>query len=186
MKRLKYCLLLFAFVLNSSTQAQDLFYTKSGKIRFFSTTPLEDIEAVNREATSFLNTQTGELQFSVLIKGFKFQKALMEEHFNENYMESDKFPKATFKGSITNLPAVDWGKDGTYTVKLSGDLTIHGVTRKETFDGTLTVKGNSITSNSVFRVKPADYGIKIPAIVSDKIAESIEVTVNAAYEPYKK
>lgn len=167
-------------------QAQDMLITKNAKVRFFSTTPIEDIEAVNQEATSLINKSNGEMAFTVLIKSFRFQKALMQEHFNENYMESDKFPKSTFKGSITNLSDINFAKDGTYKTDVKGDLTMHGVTQPVTTSGTITVKDGKVSSNAVFKVKLDDYKIERPAVVANKIADFIEVTVDAAYEPFKK
>lgn len=167
-------------------QAQDMLITKNAKVRFFSTTPIEDIEAINQEATSLINKSNGEMAFTVLIKSFRFQKALMQEHFNENYMESDKFPKSTFKGSITSLSDINFAKDGTYKTDVKGDLTMHGVTQPVTTSGTITVKDGKVSSNAVFKVKLDDYKIERPAVVANKIADFIEVTVDAAYEPFKK
>jgi len=172
-------------LLSQAAIAQDIHMTRSAKVSFFSTTPVENIDAVNKEATSFVNTKSGEIVFAVLIKSFKFEKALMEEHFNENYMESTKFPKSDFKGKITNLSEINFAKDGTYKTKVSGSLTMHGVTQPANADGTITVKGGAISANSKFKVKLADYKIERPAVVSDKIAETIEITVDAAYEVKK-
>jgi polyisoprenoid-binding protein YceI len=147
---------------------------------FYSETPIETIKADNKQVNSALDIQTGDFVFKVLIKSFVFEKALMQEHFNENYLESDKFPNATFQGKVTNLSAVDFKKEGTYDVTVEGDLTIHGVTKKVTEKGTFTVKaGDKIHGNAKFMVKPADYNIKIPATVMKNIAETIEVTVDA-------
>ena len=155
------------------------YMTRTGKVTFFSSTPVENIEAFNNDVSSVLYSKSGEVAFVVPIKSFKFEKALMQEHFNENYMESDKYPKADFKGKVTNLGDVNFAKDGNYSVKVAGALTIHGVTKNVSLPGTITVKGGSITTNSKFKVKTADYGIKIPAMVKNKIAEQIEVTVNS-------
>ena len=163
--------------LSTMTYAQK-YLTRTGKVTFFSTTPVENIEAFNNDVSSVLDAKSGEIAFIVPIKSFKFEKALMQEHFNENYMESDRYPKADFKGKITDISSVNFSKDGTYNVKTTGKLTIHGVTKDVTIPGTVTVKGNSITANSKFMVKTADYGIKIPAMVANKIAEQIEETVN--------
>ncbi len=107
----------------------------------------------------------------------------MQEHFNENYMESDKFPKSNFKGKIDNLSKIDFKKDGTYPAEVSGDLTIHGVTKHITTKGTIVVKGSTITANSKFMVVPTDYGIRIPIIVENKIAKEMQVTVDITYTP---
>lgn len=162
------------------TKSQKI-YTKNGSISFFSKTALENISADNNQVTSILNQQNGEIQFSVLIKAFHFKKALMEEHFNENYMESDKYPKAIFKGAITDISKVNFTKDGSYVVTVSGDLTIHGITNKVSVPGTITIKSAVASASASFAVRPADYKISIPKLVKDNIAESINITVNCNY-----
>lgn len=164
--------------LAGSASAQK-YLTKTGKVTFFSSTPMENIEAFNNEAASAIDTKSGDIVFQVPIKSFKFEKALMQEHFNENYMESDKFPRAEFKGKIADLSNVNFSKDGTYNVKSNGKLTIHGVTKDVSIPGTVVVKGNTATVNSKFNIKTADYNIAIPAVVEGKIAKNIEVTVNS-------
>jgi len=158
------------------------YYTKNGNISFFSKASLENIQADNNQVMSVLNTQTGDMQFSVLIKSFHFEKALMEEHFNENYLESDKFPKATFKGVISDVSKISFTTDGMYNVSVTGDLTLHGVTKKITSTGTITVKGGKISADSKFNIKLADYNVSIPKLVKDNIAESVEVKVVALYD----
>jgi len=165
--------------------AQDMHQTRTAKIQFFSKTSVENIDAVNKEATSFLNTKTGDVVFAALIKSFRFEKALMEEHFNENYMESTKFPKSDFKGKISNLADVDFSKDGMYKAKVTGNLTMHGLTQPATADAIITVKGGKISASSKFKVKLNDYKIERPAVVADKISDTIEISVDAAYEPKK-
>jgi uncharacterized membrane protein len=155
------------------------YLTRTGKVTFFSSTPVENIEAFNNDVSGVLDSKSGDVVFIVPIKSFKFEKALMQEHFNENYMESDKYPKADFKGRIANLSDVNFAKDGTYNVKMAGRLTIHGVTKEVSLPGSVTVKGNSVVANTKFSVKTADYGIKIPAVTANKIAQQIEVTVNS-------
>lgn len=159
------------------------YFTKTGHIWFFSDAPLEDIEAHNRQVTSILKTETGEMVFKVLMKGFQFEKALMQEHFNEKYVESDLYPESTFKGSITNIDEVDFESDGTYEVNVEGDLSIHGVTTPVEAKGTLEVKENKIIGKCTFQVAVADYKIKIPGAVRDNIAEVIDIHVDMVYEP---
>lgn len=159
-----------------------LFMTRHGQVSFFSKTPMENIEAVNNEIASALNTQTGEIGFAVLVKSFHFERALMEQHFNETYMESDKMPKANFKGKIANLSAVDFNRDGSYPVTAEGEMTIHGVTRKISIPGTLIIKLGMPQVLAKFALVPKDYDIKIPGLVADKIAASIAVTVDCKYE----
>ncbi len=157
-------------------------YTKNGSISFFSKAPLENISAENNQVMSVLTIPSGELQFSVLIKSFHFKKSLMEEHFNENYLESNKYPKALFKGKINDPSKVNFTTDGSYPIEVSGDLTIHGVTNKVTTTGTITVKGGIVTGTSKFKVKLADYRISIPGVVKDNISETVDVTVSCVYD----
>lgn len=156
-------------------------YTKNGSISFFSKTAMENISADNNQVLSTLDPATGQIQFSVLIKAFHFKKSLMEEHFNENYMESEKFPKASFKGVIKDLKA-DLTKDGDYPVNVTGDMTIHGVTKTITAPGTISIKSGIVTAKSEFKIKLADYKISIPAVVKDNISETVDVTVSCVYD----
>lgn len=172
-------ILLFFFCLHSSGQ---LHYTKNGFVSFFSSTPLEDIKAQNNQVISILNTATGDIQFSLLNNAFHFKKALMEEHFNDDYIESAKYPKSTFKGTISNLKDINWSRDGVYPVSVSGNLSIHGVTRAVTVPGKLTVKAGKISASSVFRIRLKEYNIKAEASVKNNIAETIELTINCSYE----
>ncbi len=172
-------LILCSVYVNCTAQ---VFFTKNGMISFFSSAPIENIKADNNQVISIINTTTGEIQFSLLINAFHFKKSLMEEHFNENYMESKKYPKATFKGKIVDLSKVNFKTDGTYPVTVAGDLTIHGITNKITSTGTISVTGGVISVSSKFRVKLSDYKIDIPKIVKDNIAKVVEVTVSCSYD----
>ncbi|MBL0145332.1 MAG: YceI family protein [Chitinophagaceae bacterium] len=165
-------------VIGTATVTAQKVYTKNGLISFYSTTKMEDIKANNNQTLSVLNTQNGDFQFSVLNKGFHFEKALMEEHFNENYMESSKFPKSTFKGAITDLSKVDFKKDGTYNVTVKGDLAMHGVTKNILVNGVISIKEGKITASSKFSIKLSDFNISIPGAVKGNIAEAIDITVN--------
>lgn len=158
------------------------YVTKNGTIRFFSESPAENIEAINQQVNSAYDAANGNFVFKVLIKSFVFEKALMQEHFNENYLESDKFPNATFAGKVTDFDKLDLSKDGVYDVMTEGKLTIHGVTKDVKQSGSFKVEGGKIHTNSKFMVKVADYDIKIPKTVVDNIAEEIEVTVDATLE----
>ncbi len=164
--------------------AQNKYFTKTGHIDFFSHTAVEDIKAVNDQVTSFLDIATGELVFSVLSRSFQFPKPLMQEHFNENYMESEKFPKSSFIGKIVDLKTVDFTKEGKYPVKVTGKLTIHGVTRDIEANGEMLVGKDKVDASSVFNVKPEDYEIKIPSVVKANFAESMKVTVQMNYQLY--
>jgi hypothetical protein len=177
--------ILFAFLLCLSTSAQT-YFTRNGRVTFFSKAPIENIEATNNAVSSFLNTTNGEVVFVALIKSFKFQKALMEEHFNDDYMESNTFPKANFKGSITDLSKINFSKDGTYAVNVKGDLTIHGVTKNIQVPATVIIFGGKVNANSKFQIRVKDYNIKIPGTVVNNIAETIDITVDCKYDPFKK
>ena len=168
------------------TGAQDRYFTKTGKISFLSKAPLETIESVNKTVGAVLDTQTGAVQFAVLMKGFEFKKALMQEHFNENYIESHKYPGAEFKGSLTNNAEINYEKDdATYQAKVSGQLTIHGITKPLEAPVTLTINGGKIEGNSTFTLLLSDYNISIPSLVKDKINNSVKVTVDVKLEPLK-
>jgi len=177
--------ILINYMFICSTSAQT-YFTRNGRITFFSKAPVENIEAKNNEVAGFLDAKKGELAFVALIKSFKFKKALMEEHFNENYMQSNTFPKANFKGTITDVHDINLAKDGTYTVTVKGDLTIHGVTKSIQVPATISVSQGKINANSKFNVKVKDYNIKIPRAVVNNIAETISITVDCKYELLKK
>jgi polyisoprenoid-binding protein YceI len=174
----RYLLALALTVMVAPAFAQK-YMTRTGRVGFFSATKMENIEGINNEVACVLDAKTGALQFVVPIKSFKFEKALMQDHFNENYMESDKYPKAEFKGSITDLSGINFARDGSYKVQATGKMTMHGVIRDVIIPGTINIKGGQVTAEANFNVTCADYGIKIPSVVSSKIAEQIKVTVNA-------
>lgn len=153
-------------------------------VTFFSKSPLEDIEAINKAPIVGLRLETADIQFAVVMSQFKFKSALMEEHFNENYVESEKFPQAVFKGKI--VETIDYTKDGEYKATAKGTLNLHGVTKDVEITGTLIKKGNEITLNADFKIKLADYNIKVPSLYVQNIAESVDVKVNAILEPFVK
>lgn len=152
-------------------------------IRFFSEAPMEDIEAVNKNAQSALDLQSGEIVFSVPISGFQFEKSLMQEHFNENYMESEKYPKAIFTGKISGY---EISKSGWQDAEASGEMTIHGVQNPMSCEGRIRIDGNNVEIESKFPVEPADYNIKIPKVVFLNIAEVVEVTIKFKYDEIDK
>ena len=161
------------------------FFTRDAKVQFYSDAPMEKIEAVNKSGTAVIDTKTGNMEWKVLIKNFIFEKALMQEHFNENYLESSKFPNATFKGTLADVSSVNFGKDGAYNTRVKGALEIHGVKKDIEVPGTITVAGTTLKINSVFTVAVADYNISIPGVVRDKIAKEVKVTVDAVLNPLK-
>ena len=153
------------------------FKSTKGQIRFFSSTPAEDIEATNTQILSSI-TDKGAIQFAALIKGFRFENELMQAHFNEEkYLNSDKFPKSEFKGNIVNFSSVNLTKDGSYPVTAEGNLTLHGVTKKVTAKGTITVNKGKLKLNSVFKLHVQDFDVD-----GSEVAEQLEITVNADYQ----
>ncbi len=161
--------------------SQRLFSTKTGQITFESKAPLEDIEARNNEVESKLLSANGQIVFTLLMKGFQFENQLMEDHFNENYVESDKFPKATFTGVITNIKEINFKKNGVYPAKASGSLTIHGITQQIASDGEVTIKDGKVSIVDTFNIKLKDYNIG-GNLIGKKIAESVTIKVNCQYQ----
>lgn len=182
MKKLFLVLVTALFILETAIIAQEKFATQAGHIWIYSNAS-EVIEGHNKTVASFLDVTSGEIAFRLLVKSFKFEQALMEEHFNENYMESITFPKSDFKGKITNLNEINFKKEGVYKAKVEGAITIHGVTKTIQADGAIEVKGSTIKINAQIPIIPEDYNVEIPSIVRDKIAKSITVNVEMSYEP---
>ena len=176
-------LLAAAIVAPSMLAAQERYATRTGHVSFFSKTSAENIDAHNYKATSVFDATSGAVEFAVLMKAFEFEKALMQEHFNENYVESDKFPKAVFKGKVTGLPDGALKKAGTYEVTVAGDLTLHGVTKPVSTKGTLTVDPTGMLKAAAeFNITPEDHDIKIPGAVRESIADQIQVKVQIDYQ----
>ncbi|ROL58773.1 YceI family protein [Bacteroidetes/Chlorobi group bacterium ChocPot_Mid] len=184
-----YAIFFISIILSANQQtatAQEKYVSKNGHIWFYSQTPLETIEAHNNQVATIINIKTGAIAFDLLMKSFKFKKALMEEHFNENYVHSETYPKCTFSGKIVDINNFNLTKNGKYKVEVEGDLTMHGVTKKIKQTGTLEVKDDKIYATSKFDVKPEDYNIEIPKLVRDKIASTIEVNVDIVYQLFEK
>ena len=169
----------------SSLIAQDKFFTKNGRITFVSKSPLENIDANHKSVTCVLDTKTGNMQFAVLMKGFEFEKALMQEHFNENYVESHKYPKAEFKGQVVNNSEINYAKDGTYPAKVKGTLTMHGETREVETMGNVVVKSGKLQAGAEFIILLSDYKIEIPKVVKDNVSNTVKITVDCSLEPLK-
>jgi len=167
-----------------SQAGQGTYVCKNARISLYSEAPIENISAKSDKGTSVYNSATGDIAFKVPISSFVFQKSLMQEHFNENYMESDKYPTASFAGKVSGT--VDVSKDGSYPVSAAGVLTVHGVSQNRTIPGTISVKGGVVSLSSEFMVKCADHKITIPTIVFHNIAETIKINVSATYDAYKK
>ncbi|UOQ54315.1 YceI family protein [Hymenobacter cellulosivorans] len=162
---------------------QGKFMTKTGRVTFFSTSIIEDIEAINNATAAVIDLNTSQLAFSVPIKDFTFKRTLMQEHFNENYMESGKYPRATFTGHFVGLDGTVLGTAGAHQVKAEGDLTLHGVTHHVTVPGTLEMKNGQLQAFALFSVAPADYGIEIPLLVRENIAKIVSIRVILIGDP---
>ena len=162
------------------------YFTKEGVISFYSHTPLEEIEAVNEKAVSIVDFDNQKVEFSVLIKGFLFKNALMQTHFNENYMESDQYPKAKFKSIEVDLSKLDLDKDGEYVIPVMGILNVKEKDKEIQTDVIFVVKDGVFSARCNFVVSPSDFDIEIPSLVKGKIAENIQVEVSADYQLYTK
>lgn len=165
-------LLTFAF---TQTQAQKLYGTRNAKVSFIATND-EDVKAVNNEVASRLSDK-GEISFSLLIKGFKFEYAEMQEKFNNDYVESNKFPRAEFKGTISNIKDINFTKDGSYKAVVKGNLTLHGVSKPVTVNGTITVKAGKVSATGKFPIVMKDHKIEASAVT-----EKVNAEINAVYQ----
>lgn len=189
MKHTKLFMLLVVLTFSSSgyVQAQLKSETRTAKVSFQSQTPIEEIYAENNQVASILKVDEAKnvLAFNVIMRSFKFEKALMEEHFNEKYVHSEKYPTAKFMGEFAD--GVDLTTPGVYkNVAISGTMTFHGVSRPVTVTADFEVGQNSeIKGYTTFKIKPEEYNIEIPKLVSEKIAKDIVVTVDALYKPSK-
>ncbi|SHN03050.1 YceI family protein [Chitinophaga sp. CF418] len=181
----RYILLSAMLLLTATVFSQERFFTKNGHISFEAGTDLEDIKAVNNGASSVFDTSTGQIECAVLIKGFEFRRALMQEHFNENYMESDKYPKAIFKGKIINIDKVNFRQDGTYPLKIKGLLEMHGTKKEIETNGILNIAGEVVNAHTEFTVLISDYNISIPGLVKDKISKTATVKIECIYNALK-
>lgn len=182
MIRNTYLSLLFLFIsLSVRGQQSSVMISKDAVLSFYSSAPLEDIEASTRSGASAFNIMTGEIIFKVKNASFEFDKKLMQEHFNENYMETDKFALSEFKGKVQDAPKLK--SDGQYRLPVSGILQIHGVTRPYTTVGTFDVKDGVVKAEATFNVKLDDHKIRIPSVVGKRIAEVVQVKVHSIYRP---
>lgn len=180
MKRLYF--LFFALFLVHSMGAQDKFLTKEGFVSFFSHSIVEDIKADNNQVLSIIDTTSGKIAIQLLMRSFMFEKALMQEHFNENYVESYKYPKATFSGEIKNFSELSVENTETEIV---GQLKVHGETKDVSTKVTVEIDGELIKLSGDFKVDVADFNIKIPSIVANNIAKTIKVTFELHHKPYE-
>lgn len=181
---MKKSVLLIAFcALLIPVASAQVYITRTGVINFFSKTPMEDIKAENNQVYAAIDLSKKKIAFSMLMKSFLFRKELMQEHFNENYVESDRHPKSTFKGTFTG--DVDPQKPGVYNVQAQGVITLHGVEKSINTPATIEITGDGLTGTARFALLPQDFDITIPGIVRDKIAEQIDVQVNISCKPVK-
>jgi polyisoprenoid-binding protein YceI len=163
---------------------QGKYLANNGFISFFSHTAIEDIRADNSLVASVIDSESGELAIIVTMTNFQFEKKLMQEHFNENYVESEKYPKATFNGKIVNNSEVDYSSKGEYSVQVEGEMTIHGVTKEVSIEGKIVVsETGDVLSRAKFPLNPEDYDIKIPRLVRKNIAERMAITVDILHKP---
>lgn len=179
---MRYFTIVLLILFNINRPQTDLYTCKNADISIYSAALIEDIKATSPAGVSVFNAATGELDFSLAISTLKFDKSFMQQHFNSDYMESDKYPRAIFKGKLQEQ--IDIKKDGSYPVNVSGNLTIHGVTRPRTVQGVLTVRNGVISMTSEFYVKCGDHHVDIPQILFYHIAENIKVNISATYIPY--
>lgn len=181
----KLVLVAIAVVLFAGTSAsgQSKLVSSKLQIKFFSSTPVEDIEANNTTAVSTINPATGEIVFSVPMQGFGFEKALMQKHFNsDKFLDTKTYPKAKLKGKIININKVDLSKDGTYDAHVEGELTIKGITKPVHEMGKVTVTSGKVDVSSKFNITLADYGITFAkGKPASNIAKTVEVTLRAEY-----
>jgi polyisoprenoid-binding protein YceI len=182
MRKIFFCVIfLFSCLAGSS---QTVFISDSGEVTFYSYALLEDIKASSKSVNSIINIVSNEVAFMIPMRSFQFAKALMQEHFNEKYLESDKYPQAMYKGNINEK--LDYSKPGTYPVTTKGQLTIHGVQKEINEKGELTIDSGTLVLNTKFFVALQDYNIIKPSLMFNNIADTIEVKLKAVYIPFKK
>jgi polyisoprenoid-binding protein YceI len=176
-------ILITVLTLISFADTKGKYTTKTGKITFFSAAKLENIEAVNNQVVSVLDMNNGQLGFTLLMKAFLFEKALMQEHFNEKYVESDKYPKSSFKGAISSFSSLTFEKGKATAVVVKGELTLHGVTQNIEAAGIITpLDGGKMKAEATFTILLSDFQIKIPSAVKEHISNEIKITVNMLYD----
>jgi len=181
--------LFLSFVLVALCQyvSAQKYFTKNGSISFDATSPgsPENITADNRTVTCVIDAANGNIQFKAAMKAFTFERALMQEHFNENYVESTKFPEAKFAGNISNMASIALDKDGSYPATVKGKLTLHGETRDVETAGKINVSKGKITATASFSVLLSDYKVNVPGVVSDKVSKTAKIIINCGLEPLK-
>lgn len=159
------------------------YLTRNGVVTFFSTSILEDIEARTEQVAALVDLTSNQVAFTIPIKSFQFKRTLMQEHFNENYMESGRFPKSSFSGRITDLNIDALHKGGSQRVNVEGDITIHGVTKHIVVPGAVELQKGTLLVNAYFSVAPADYNIEIPLLVRENIAKVVGIRLALSCDP---
>ena len=163
-----------------------VYKTSSGIINFDAGTGMEDIKGINKGVSSAFDSKTGRYQFLLPINGFEFKSQLMQDHFHENYMETDKYPKSKFTGQIIDINTVNFSKNGTYPVKVKGILEMHGVSKEVTANGNFIIDHGAVQSYSEFYILLSDFGISVPSLVGDKLSKKVKIQVNCQYSIYNK
>lgn len=175
------CLILVVLCITAFQLKAQSSLSRTGTVSFYSNAAMEHIEAHNHQVITKLDVTTGQISFAILIKAFQFEKQLMYQQFNQDYLESQRFPKASFQGQIQNLSGINFNQDGTYPVSVKGILDIHGVSKGVEEKGTVTVLGKQIKINAKFPILLSDYEVKRPAILKDKIAKDVSVEIDAVF-----
>ncbi len=174
-----YCFFLTGF-------AQGKYFTRVGTVSFQASTDMEEVEGINKTALAIFDSATGQLEFALLVRGFEFKNALMQDHFNENYMESSKYPKAFFRGQILHIDSINFKKTGFYPVTVTGTLQMHGVSKDIEMPCMFRVLNDeTLTSELEFSIALNEYKISVPRIVKDKIAPTVKIQVYCSYEVLK-
>jgi len=174
-------LVIALFICFIKSEAQ-IYMADSCRVSFFSAATIENIAASNTTSKPVMSTATGDIQISISNTDFIFKKHLMQEHFNEDYMESEKYPHTVFKGKVNQT--LDYTKDGVNQVTVTGTMDMHGVQKTITIPGTITIQSGIIFIATTFNVAPADYSIKVPSVIGSDIAKQIAVTLTATMKPY--
>jgi polyisoprenoid-binding protein YceI len=182
--RLFVFILLLQLIISSFSVKSQLYITRNGKVNFVSEAPLEIIKAASSKLTGILNTSDKSFVFSVSMKTFNgFNSPLQKIHFNENYIESNKYPNAKFKGKI--IEDIDLKKPGNYKVRAKGKFSVHGKENPMTIRCTITISKGEIKVNSNFVVYLKDHNIQIPTIVNQKLSEKINVSIKTSLKQKK-
>lgn len=176
---------LITLSLSNAFAQKKIYSTTTGTTFFDAGTGIENISATNKSTTSVFDAISGQIQFKIMNKGFEFWSQLMQDHFNENYMESEKYPKSTFTGSIKNISKVNFSKDGSYPVTVKGTLDMHGVKKEVETTGSFKVAGEQVFGTATFIVELEDYKIIIPGVVKDKLAKTVQIKISCNYNPLK-